>query len=54
MSKKLGKKMRMSNEEFCETGQVRIKLKMKKVRMSYERGQVEKSSILFVWVGPAL
>ncbi len=35
MSKKLRKKMRMSNEEFSETGQVQIKLK-KKVMVSYD------------------
>ncbi len=47
MSKKQRWKMRMSNEEFCETGQVRIKLKKKKkkVRMSYETGQVQTSSV---------
>ncbi len=51
MTKQLRKKMRMSNEEFCETGQVRITLKKKKKkkkkkgRMSYETGQVQTSSV---------
>ncbi len=45
MSEKLRKKMRISSEEFCETGKVRIKLKKKKVRMSYVTGQVQTSSV---------
>ncbi len=39
------KMMRMLSKEFCETGQVRIKLKKKNVRMSYETGQIQASSV---------
>ncbi len=39
------KEMRISSEEFCETGKLQIKLKKKMVRMSYETGQVQTCSV---------